>query len=117
MHHPVIGSGEKSRALVSPMPLVKNFLNNSRIDLLLGGHFHQSRICLFPASDENSRQLVVSQAPSICSTRLKGEPNGFHLLTLSRESISIELWRWHCDAFQPERERIFTRVENGWQME
>lgn len=117
MHHPVIGSGEKARALVSPMPLVKHFFDNSRIDLLLVGHFHQSKICLFPVGDENSRELVVSQAPSICSTRLKGEPNGFHLLTLTRDRIAIELWRWHCDAFQPERERIFTRINNGWEME
>lgn len=114
IHHPVVGSGVKTRALVSPMPLVRNFLKHSRIDLLLAGHFHQSKICLFPTGDEAARNVVVSQAPSICSTRLKGEPNGFHLLTLSRDEIEIELWRWRSDAFLPEISRVFTRHEDSW---
>ncbi len=119
IHHPVVGSGEKARALVSPLPLVKIFCKHTKIDLILAGHFHQSKICLLPeeTEDENSHRLVVSQAPSICSTRLKGEPNGFHLLSLSRDRIEIELWRWHSDHFLPEKTRTFTRVPNGWEMD
>lgn len=117
MHHPVVGSGRKTRALVSPMPLVEGFFEASRIDLLLAGHFHQSRICLFPETPDtagDSHSLVVSQAPSICSTRLKGEPNGFHLITLEKDSIEIELWRWETDTFHPETSKWFTRTNYGW---
>lgn len=116
IHHPVLGSGEKARALVSPMPLVKPSLEKAKVDLILSGHFHQSRISLFPETPD-SRKLVVSQAPSICSTRLKGEPNGFHLLTLSRCEIEIELWRWQSNQFLPERSRNFVRNGNGWETE
>lgn len=117
IHHPVVGSGNKSRALVAPMPLVKAFFDHSRIDLVLTGHFHQSKICLFPKNpklESDDRQLVVSQAPSICTTRLKGEPNGFHLLTLSAEEIKIELWRWNENTFHPEHTRTFHKASNGW---
>lgn len=115
IHHPVVGSGVKERALVSPLSMVKSFLKTSKIDLLLAGHFHQSKICLFPESTDSARRIVVSQAPSICSTRLKGEPNGFHLINLAPDEIGIELWRWHGDRFQPETNRIFHRIESGWE--
>lgn len=117
MHHPVVGSGVKNRALVSPMPLVKTFFQTSGIDLLLAGHFHQSKICLFPETpdaEDSSRCLVVSQSPSVCSTRLKGEPNGFHLITLENNAIEIELWRWNTDAFLPERSRAFRKSDDSW---
>lgn len=118
IHHPLIGSGAKARALVSPMPLVKSFLDSSQIDLVLAGHFHQSKIGLFPEisdPDKPERQVVVSQAPSVCTTRLKGELNGFHLLTLSAEEIEIELWRWNLDDFLPERSRTFRKTASGWE--
>ncbi len=117
MHHPVVGSGEKARALVAPMALVKSFLHTSHIDLLLAGHFHQSKICLFPETHEptpESGRIVVSQAPSVCSTRLKGEPNGFHLLTLRRDAITIELWRWDSSSFKAESSHSFIRSGHGW---
>lgn len=119
IHHPVVGSGEKARALVSPMPLVKAFCKRAEIDLILAGHFHQSKICLFPeetpAVQEKARRLVVSQAPSVCSTRLKGEPNGFHLITLEPMRIEIELWRWQSDHFLPEKSRVFVHESDGWE--
>jgi 3',5'-cyclic AMP phosphodiesterase CpdA len=119
MHHPVVGSGEKARALVAPMALVESFFHTSKIDLLLAGHFHQSKICLFPETRDpaqDSGRVVVSQAPSICSTRLKGEPNGFHLLTLSREEIGIELWRWDAGSFSAKADHHFIRGADGWEM-
>ncbi|MES2661658.1 MAG: metallophosphoesterase [Verrucomicrobiota bacterium] len=115
MHHPVVGSGEKERALVSPLGMVTKFFETSKIDLLLAGHFHQSKIGLFPEPTDSARRIVVSQAPSICSTRLKGEPNGFHLIHLAKDWVEIELWRWHGESFEPETTKAFHRVENGWE--
>jgi 3',5'-cyclic AMP phosphodiesterase CpdA len=115
MHHPVVGSGEKERALVSPMYLVRKFFETSKIDLLLAGHFHQSKIGLFPEPADSERRIVVSQTPSICSTRLKGEPNGFHLINLAPDGIEIELWRWHGDRFEAEATKVFRRIANGWE--
>jgi 3',5'-cyclic AMP phosphodiesterase CpdA len=115
MHHPVLGSGVKERALVSPMSLVRKFFENSKIDLVLAGHFHQSKIGLFSTVGNSGRSVVVSQAPSICSTRLKGEPNGFHLISLSQDAVGIELWRWHGERFTPETANAFQRSENGWE--
>ncbi|MFD2257630.1 metallophosphoesterase family protein [Luteolibacter algae] len=118
IHHPLLGSGTKERALVSPMPLVKKSLVSANVDLVLTGHFHQSRIGLFPEEkadpEKQGHQVIVSQAPSICSTRLKGEPNGFHLLTLDHNRIEIELWRWSLERFLPERSRIFEKENGLW---
>lgn len=116
MHHPVVGSGVKERALVSPLSMVSSFFVTSKIDLLLAGHFHQSKICLFPESVDSARRIVVSQAPSICSTRLKGEPNGFHLISLALDKIEIELWQWHEDRFQSVTNKTFRRHHSGWEI-
>ncbi len=116
MHHPVVGSGVRERALVSPLSMVSSFFETSKIDLLLAGHFHQSKICLFPEPADSLRRIVVSQAPSICSTRLKGEPNGFHLIDLAPDEIGVERWRWQGDRFQPEFTRVFHRIESGWEV-
>jgi 3',5'-cyclic AMP phosphodiesterase CpdA len=115
MHHPVVGQGGRKGALVSPMGLVSGMLERARVDLVLAGHLHQSRVCLFPETKENSaRRLVVSQAPSICSTRLKGEPNGFHLIELESDSITIGRWRWQLERFSPDRTWSFARNAESW---
>jgi len=113
IHHPLLGARDKSRALVAPMPLITKLLLDSRVDLIMTGHFHQSRIGTFPEED-NVRNLVVSQAPSICSTRLKGEPNGFHLINLDRSKIEIELWRWNGDTFTRCSPETYVSDDNNW---
>ena len=115
MHHPVVGHGTRKGARVSPMTAVRETLENSRVDLLLAGHLHQSKVCLFPeTSDDAMRRFVVSQAPSVCSTRLKGEPNGFHLVEIDATSITLERWRWQLEKFSPDRTWSFARNEAGW---
>ncbi len=115
MHHPVVGQGPRKSALVSPMGGVSRMLESAQVDLLLAGHLHQSQIGLFPETEDGSaRRLVVSQAPSICSTRLKGEPNGFHRIELERDFITIERWRWQAKCFSQDRSWEFKRDGNGW---
>ncbi|MGE9268892.1 MAG: metallophosphoesterase family protein [Verrucomicrobiales bacterium] len=112
MHHPVLASGERERALVAPMALVKGALAAAGVDLVLAGHFHQSRLDVLPLGDD--QQLVVSQAPSLCSTRLKGEPNGFHFLELEQNRMRAELWRWREGDFQRVGERAFRKEGSRW---
>ncbi|GHC42272.1 metallophosphoesterase family protein [Roseibacillus persicicus] len=116
MHHPLLASGEKKRALVSPLPLISNMLQDNQVDLVLAGHFHQSKVGVFPM-DNAKRPLVVSQAPSICSTRLKGEPNGFHFLHLSPDEITIEAWQWDGHHFRETSSTRFLKKDEGWQSE
>ncbi|MDP0491613.1 MAG: metallophosphoesterase [Verrucomicrobiota bacterium JB023] len=115
MHHPLLAAKDKKRALVSPLPLVSKMLTDSQVDLVLTGHFHQSSIDLFPSEPE-SRQLVISQAPSICSTRLKGEPNGFHLIEIEGHRIEIELNRWTGERFEFHSRKAFLRANEGWKL-
>ncbi|YCM42943.1 metallophosphoesterase [Verrucomicrobiaceae bacterium 227] len=110
VHHPLLASKTKKRALISPLPLIQGMLEESRVDLVLAGHFHQSKIGLFSAD----RPLVVSQAPSICTTRLKGEPNGFHLIHLEPDKIVIDLYQWTGLQFEQSLSRAFQRIQSGW---
>ncbi|MBK1833853.1 metallophosphoesterase family protein [Roseibacillus ishigakijimensis] len=114
LHHPLLAAKDKERALVAPLPLVSKMLTDNAIDLALTGHFHQSSLALFPAKN-SERKIVVSQAPSICSTRRKGEPNGFHLLHLSPGKICGELFQWEGKKFLRQSAHRFSRTAEGWQ--
>jgi 3',5'-cyclic AMP phosphodiesterase CpdA len=113
MHHPLLAAKDKERALASPLSLVTHLLANAAVDLVLTGHFHQSQMGLFPQA-ANKRHAVVSQAPSICSTRRKGEPNGLHLISLSPGKIAITLWQWDGNQFAEKHTRHFEALPHGW---
>lgn len=114
VHHPLLASEGKTRALIAPMPLVRGMIESAKVDLVLAGHFHQSRIGLFPMDQNGVYRTIVSQAPSICSTRLKGEPNGFHFLHLDPGRITIELYRWNGGKFARTSGESFEKATRGW---
>ncbi|MGJ8697938.1 MAG: metallophosphoesterase family protein [Verrucomicrobiaceae bacterium] len=114
IHHPLLASKTKARALVSPLPLVRNLLHESKVDLVLAGHFHQSKVGLFPGDETAVSNTIVSQAPSVCTTRLKGEPNGYHLIHLTPDSILIQVFRWRGTRFERFSENSFSRSSLGW---
>jgi len=114
VHHPLLASKAKKRALISPLPLVQGMLKTCGTDLVLAGHFHQSNVGLFPKTAERGHQTIVSQAPSICTTRLKGEPNGFHLIHLETDKIDVEVFRWIGIHFEKCHTQRFQRAPTGW---
>jgi hypothetical protein len=64
--------------------------------LFLCGHLHHSAdYCV-----TGFAHLRVMSAPTLTSTRERGEPPGFRLITVSA-SISSALWRWSGDDYAP----------------
>ncbi|MCP5534099.1 MAG: metallophosphoesterase [Akkermansiaceae bacterium] len=111
LHHPLLAPPGHRRAVVQPMPRLLETMSRHRIDLVLCGHFHVSLI----ATIGTGWSTVVSQAPTVCSTRLQGEPPGFHLITTEADELAIELRQFDGNGFTPSHTKRFRRVADGWQ--
>lgn len=118
LHHPTVAQPENRRELVGRLDELKQSLAKVRADLVLGGHFHQSYLLSLECrtADENRAwNTTVSQVSTVTSTRLQGEPNGFHVLNLSPGRIYVERFIWSAGTFEAEDTFVFVRdPEIGW---
>ncbi|BDS06400.1 phosphodiesterase [Oceaniferula spumae] len=112
-HHPLHRSDEKSRVLISPLPLIQRSLSIGKVDIVFAGHFHQAYSGVIELEHED-RNVVVSQAATACSTRTKGEPAGFHLVKLSNKRIEILRYRWLKGEFLHDLTSCFEKSEERW---
>lgn len=114
-HHPTIALPKNRRALVAPLPEIKQALSDGRVDVVLGGHFHQSYLMELPGMENTPWQTVVSQVSTVTSTRLQGEPQGFHILENSGDELAGEQHTWDGGSFVLTQTLRFRRDERtGW---
>ena len=113
LHHPLLAPPDHRRDVVKPLPSLLSLLSGSRVDLVLCGHFHQSLIGT--ASKDAAWSTIVSQAPTVCSTRLQGEPPGFHMIHHEGDSLHVVLHRFDKTRFVESGSAEFRRLGPGWQ--
>jgi len=112
LHHPLIAPPDHGRDVVQPLPELLDLLAKHRVDLVLCGHFHKSHLA--PIGPGGGWQAVVSQAATVCSTRLHGEPQGFHLIRASAARIEIDRHVLRGDSFEFDATFSFVPGEAGW---
>lgn len=113
LHHPLLAPPGHGRAVVKPLPGFLQAVDRARVDLVLCGHFHRSHLAT--AGTLDGWKCVVSQAPTVCSTRLQGEPQGFHLIHLSSSRMEITPYAYDGSGFTPLLPVSFDRRESGWE--
>jgi len=108
-HHPFIpppGAHNKKIELVSRAGRAIGILEEQQVDLLLAGHLHHGYTgeirAFYPSSH---RSIVVAQAGTAISNRLREETNSFNVIHLSKERIEVEVCRWE------EASRQFIKAE------
>lgn len=111
-HHPLLEPQIHRRAIIKPLKPLLETLEAAKVDLVMCGHFHLSQILLAGATAQ--WRAVISQAPTVTSTRLKGEPQGFHEFTIGPGRIEAIHHHYVNGAFVPARRSAFTRSEMGW---
>jgi 3',5'-cyclic AMP phosphodiesterase CpdA len=114
LHHPLLAPDGHGRAVVKPLPALLGLLTRCRVDLVLCGHFHRSHLATAGADD--SWRSVVSQAPTVCSTRLQGEPPGFHQLDWTGDRLHVTRHRGGPGGFAPDARFTFERAAGGWRI-
>lgn len=112
LHHPLLAPHGHGRDVVQPLDELVALIAKHRVDLVLCGHFHQSHLATIGA--EKGWQCVVSQAATVCSTRLQGEPQGFHLIRVMEDAIEIDRYVHHVDSFESDATFTFVRGDAGW---
>ncbi|MFD2110718.1 metallophosphoesterase family protein [Thiorhodococcus fuscus] len=107
-HHPfLLSDAMRRRGLVGRAQDVLGGLRSARIDLILGGHLHQS-------DAGTTHGIVVAQAGTAISRRRKGEPNAFNRIEASRQRIRIDAMRWDGTRFSVAQRWEFERTTMGW---
>jgi hypothetical protein len=63
---------------------------------------------------ETGGTLILAQASTACSTRLRGDANGYGLITTAPERIEIEIQGWTGETFHPLRRQSFCKRSGSW---
>jgi hypothetical protein len=86
-------------------------------DAILTGHFHTVHsACTALKEGEIQWSVLLSQAGTAISTRLRGEAPSFNLLRIREQLIEIESYLWDTDqgTYLPRATKAFTKTASGW---
>lgn len=112
LHHPLLAPEGHGRAVVAPLPDLLATIGRTQVDLVLCGHFHRSHLATF--GPDESWHSVVSQAATVCSTRLQGEPQGFHEIQVAGNHMKVARHRLISGRFVEESVHAFSCGPSGW---
>ncbi|MEQ1843832.1 MAG: metallophosphoesterase [Verrucomicrobiales bacterium] len=112
LHHPLVELQLPGRAVVKPLKDLLEQIEIARVDVVMCGHFHRSQILLVGITDR--WKAVLSQAPTVCSTRLQGEPQGFHELVITDNRIELIRHVYEDGEFIKAGFSVFSGDESGW---
>lgn len=112
LHHPILDLPIPGREVVKPLQKLLAATADAKVDLIACGHFHRSQINLGGMDD--AWQSVISQAPTVCSTRTYGEAQGFHELRIEGERMEMTHHIFSEGSFVPTSSYWFCRGDVGW---
>ncbi|WP_116131573.1 metallophosphoesterase [Tropicimonas sp. IMCC34043] len=110
LHHPLEHGPDIDKRLMRGARGALAEFESCGADLVLSGHLHNLRTTPFAAAPG----LLFVQAGTGLSTRLRGEPNTFNLLDVSRQSVRITTFGAESDAFETVGEIGFYREGRAW---
>jgi 3',5'-cyclic AMP phosphodiesterase CpdA len=115
-HHPLLDPSDGAEiAATRAVRPVLDAIAEAGVDLLLAGHHHR------PFSAEGTidylnvkRSLLIVQAGTAISTRLRGGPNSFNMIEIARGGVSCTPYLWRGDSFGAAQATCFVRVDRRW---
>jgi 3',5'-cyclic AMP phosphodiesterase CpdA len=118
-HHPFIPPPRDPQSdIVVGAAHVLDRLEQCGVDLLLAGHLHLAYHDDIRSHHTSLKRSVLSvQAGTAISTRLRGEPNAYNWITLSKDLISVDVRIWNRRCFEESLVTRYHRVNHIWQRE
>lgn len=113
-HHPLMqpeAAAQKPMRLVKRADLALQTFAELGVRLVLSGHFHLSYVrkhehpgSIGHGAPQGLRRaahvpILVAQASSTISTRLRGEPNGYNLIDIDNGRVSVTVRDWSTDRW------------------
>lgn len=119
-HHPFIpppGEPEAGIDLVGRAHEALVAIDAAGIDLMLAGHLHHGYSgdvrTYYPAT---RRSIIVVQAGTAISRRVRREPNAYNLLRLDRRTIHVEVRVWKAEEFTTIHDYKYNLVGAEWRL-
>lgn len=103
LHHPLPGTlaGHPFEALAE-----------RGVDLVLTGHVHRAHVEVIAGAHGHS--LVLVQASTACSTRLREDANGYCLVTIDMPRLEVAVQGWSGEAFHTVRRHAYEKNAGEW---
>lgn len=110
-HHPFVpppgGDGsDQVRGAAEVVPI----LEEAGIQMILTGHLHVAHSSDPTAFRSADRAIIEVQAGTAMSTRRRGEPNGYNLVTLAGDEVSIDHRVWDGAGFVTDQTKAYRRA-------
>ncbi len=100
-HHPFLPPPDlPGTRLVGRHRLALPVLESCGVDLLLAGHLHKAYSGdIMSFHTQIARSILVAQASTATSTRLRNEANAYNLITVAHPDVTFEVRSWEGAAF------------------
>jgi 3',5'-cyclic AMP phosphodiesterase CpdA len=118
-HHPfILPEGADPRDLIGRAKMGLSAFAEAEVDLILSGHLHVGRTVVEATADGAAGpSLLLIQAGTATSTRLRDDMNSFNVLRIAHPELTIERLSWDDAraAFAASALERYRRVSNAWQ--
>jgi 3',5'-cyclic AMP phosphodiesterase CpdA len=118
-HHPFLPAPKgPAQALVGRGLQGLKAAEAAGVDLVLSGHLHRGF-----AEDVRThhvtikRSILVFQAGTAVSTRLRGEANSYNLIAIDPPRLSCTVHAWDGERFRPLEPTRFLKTDDEWRRE
>jgi 3',5'-cyclic AMP phosphodiesterase CpdA len=118
-HHPFIPPpGGEGIDLVGRAHLALDVIDECNVDLLLAGHLHHG-YCgdVRTYYQSRKRSVIVAQAGTAISRRVRNEPNGYNFISVERQKIEVTVRVWNGKAFAPTSTLVYRLSEGAWKLD
>jgi 3',5'-cyclic AMP phosphodiesterase CpdA len=118
-HHPFLAPpGTASRRLVGRGLMALQVAEACGVDLLLAGHLHVGFSGDVRAHYLSIRRsILVAQAGTATSLRVRGEPNTYNVITVDGPALSLAVRGWDGARFAPLSSVRYVKRDEEWQRE
>lgn len=117
-HHPFLPPpGAPETRLVGRHKLALPALESCGVDLLLAGHLHQAYSGdIMSFHTQVARSILVAQASTATSTRLRGEANAYNLIAIEPPQVRFEVRAWEGAAFTGGLTSVWCKTGDRWEL-
>jgi 3',5'-cyclic AMP phosphodiesterase CpdA len=118
-HHPFLPPPDSpDTSLVNHARSSLRVFESVSVDLLLAGHLHRAYTGdVTKHYSTIRRSILVAQASTATSTRLRAEPNAYNWITIDGMRTHLQANTWDGVAFKGMEKESFVKVDNLWHPE